>query len=182
MNIEKFQLEEDVLARHVAAAQMSRLYDASHFRAKNIACVVDKEETFVGVLYALERLGFETACSNSLDAVFKVVAEDPEEWAMILIRLDQPLDEERLESHVRLIRMMDVRIPILVLAGKGRSPVCTDYPKLYGDCVVEEPKTLSALSESIGVAVASNRSWGARFDDFRRDAFEGFRRKYMPKQ
>lgn len=177
MGIEKFQLRNDESVRTGHRTQKQDLYDYSAFKARNVACVVHRENTFSGVLWALEHLGFEAACSNSLDAVFKVVSEDPEEWALIIVRLDQPLDEARLESYVRLLRMMDVRIPILVMAGNGKSPEEVDYPKLYGDCVVAEPKSVSELSKSIGAAVKANRSWGARFDDFRREAFEGFRRK-----
>lgn len=148
-------------------------FDASNFRSKNIACIVQDEGTFVNVTYGLENLGFKVACSSSLDATFEVVSEDPEEWAMVIIRLDQPFDEERLESYVRLIRMMDVRIPILVMAGKGKSPENVGKPELYADCVVREPKSFSELSLSLKVAVDANMRWGSRFDHFRYELIEG---------
>jgi len=144
--------------------------DASGFNAKNVACVVKNENKFSSVTLGLEALGFEVACSQSLEATFTVVAEDPEEWAMIVIRLDQPLDEERLESFVRLFRTMDVRIPILVMAGKGKVPEEAPRSKLYADCVVREPQSLNELSRAMKVAVDANLQWGSRFCNFRHDA------------
>lgn len=178
MGLAKLQPRHEGQQGQFLGEQLLQPYDAKDFKAKNVACVVCKEQTFTGVLYALQNLGFEPACSSDLETVFKVVAEDPEDWAMIIVRLDQPLSEERLESYVRLIRMMDVRIPILVLAGKGRTPEDAGHPKLYGDCIVREPQTVSELSKSIGVAVTANRRWGSKFDDYRREALLGFRRTY----
>lgn len=144
--------------------------NASILKAKNVACVVRNEIQFASVTNGLEALGFEVACSQSLEATFTVVAEDPEEWAMIIVRLDQPLDEARLESFVRLFRMMDVRIPILVMAGKGKVPEEAPRSKLYADCVVREPQSLNELSRALKVAVDANLQWGSRFDNFRSDA------------
>lgn len=166
MGVEKFQLKHDSASGQLDAKQLSPCCDAQNFQAKNIACVVYKEETFTGVLRALECLGFEVACSSELEAVFKVVAEDPEDWAMIIIRLDQPIDEERLESHVRLLRMMDARIPILVMAARGKAPEHSSYPNLYSDCVVREPASLIELSLALKAGKDANMIWGSRFCHF----------------
>lgn len=152
--------------------------DSSSFTAKNVACIVQDEKSFSGVLLALEHLGFETACSESLEATFEVVAEDPEEWAFVIVRLDRPVNETRLESYVRLLRMMDTRIPVLILAGKGKRPEDADGPKLYGDCLVREPKSVSELSNAIQVAITANKNWGARFSDFRSDPLAKLPRRF----
>ena len=144
--------------------------DASGFSAKIVACVVKNEGTFSNIAHGLEALGFEVACSESLDATFTVVSEDPEEWAMIVVRLDQPLKEERIQSFIRLFRMMDVRIPILVMESKGKLPENAARSKLYADCVVREPESLNELSQALKVAVDANLQWGSRFQNFRNDA------------
>lgn len=150
--------------------ELGDLCTAKAFKAKNIACVVSQEGTFSSVLYGLEKLGFEVACSSSLEATFTTVSEDPELWAMIIVRLDQPVDEKGLENYVRLIRTMDVRIPILVMVAHGKTPASTTCPNIYSDCVVGEPTSLAQLSAALKISVEANRRWGSRFDDYRRDA------------
>ncbi|MCH2093707.1 MAG: hypothetical protein MK160_01150 [Rhodobacteraceae bacterium] len=148
------------------------LFDAKAFNAKNIACVVSEEQTFFKIVLGLENLGFEVACSASLETTFKVVLEDPEDWAMIIVRLDQPLDEDRLEAHIRLLRMMDVKIPVLVMAlAKNRKfQSNVSIPKLYADCVESEPTTRLELSTALQTAVEANMRWENKFDNFRRDS------------
>ena len=83
-------------ATKVARNTQAQLFSAENFKAKTVACVVADEDSFGSVMLNLENLGFQAACSSSLDITFGVVAEDPEEWAMIIIRVDQPIMEERI--------------------------------------------------------------------------------------
>ncbi len=152
----------------------ANLFGAKDFQAKNIACVVSDELGFSEVNRGLEDLGFVVGCSSRLDTTFEVVSEDPHEWAMVIVRLDQPLYEERLESYVRLIRMMDFRIPIMLLSEKGKGPEEPAYPKLYADCVFKEPTTLAELSNCLKAAKEANGRWGSQFNDFRREAINRF--------
>ncbi len=151
-------------------SDLADLYSASNFRTKSVACVVSQEATFRNVKLGFESLGYEVACSSSLDATFKIVSADPEEWAMIVVRLDQPLDEGRLRSFVRIIRMMDVRVPIMIMTQKGNLSGNNAYPKLYADCVVGEPKSQEELLTALEAAVNANIRWGSKFDDLRREA------------
>ena len=170
--VEVYKLESPFGLKKLKPVESSGddLYSASNFKAKSVACVVSQESTFLDVMFGFENLGFEIACSSSLEATFKTVSEDPEEWALVVVRLDQPLDEERLESYVRLLRMMDVRIPVMIMLQKGKSPQNSGYPKLYADCVVGEPRSAIDLSTALKVAVDANMRWGSSFDDFRREA------------
>ncbi|WP_321831296.1 hypothetical protein [Thalassovita sp.] len=144
-------------------------YSARNFSASNVACVVADEASFHNVKFGFEGLGFEVACSSSLEAIFETVSESPEDWAMIVVRLDQPLNEECLESFVRLTRLMDVRIPIIVMLQKDKPLKNYGCGSLYADCVVGEPKSKKELSTAIGVAVNANRRWGSSFEHFRSD-------------
>lgn len=169
-----WKLQQPFGPRKVEARKdLPHLWGAEDFKSKNIACVVHKQTKFLKVLFGLENLGFEVACSLCLDATFKAVYDEPEEWAMVIIRLDQPIDEERLERYVRLIRLMDFRIPVLVMVGKGKSPEDMVHPKLYADCVVREPESIEELSLSLKMAVGANTRWGSRFSDFRLKSVDG---------
>lgn len=154
----------------VISGDEANLLTASSFKAKSVACVALKEKSFRDVLFGFEGLGFEVACSSSLEAIFETVSDGPEDWAMIVVRLDQPLNEDRLESFVRLMRMMEVRIPIMIMLENGKTPKDSGYSRLYADCVVGEPKSQVELSNALKVAVNANLRWGSRFDDFRREA------------
>lgn len=177
--MEAYRLDSSLTSKrqHVEGRQTD-LWSATNFKAKNIACVVSKESSFAPVMLGLENLGFELACSSSLEETFRAVSEDPELWAMIIVRLDQSLDEERLENYVRLVRMMDVRVPIMVMIAHGKAPDSAAYPKLYADCVVGEPKSLEQLSEALKISVDANMRWGSRFDDYRREAIYRISRQY----
>ena len=160
-------------ALKVARSAQARLFSAKNFKAKNVACVVADEGSFYNVALDLQSLGFEVACSSSLDITFEVVAEDPEEWAMIIVRLDQPIKEERIESYIRLIRMMDVRIPVMVISKEQKSPGARTHPVSYADCVVKEPRSQEELSISLQIAHNANKFWGIQYGDVGRDADVG---------
>lgn len=168
------QVEEVLLsvgATKVARNAQAQLFSAENFKAKNVACVVADEDSFGSVMLDLENLGFQAACSSSLDITFGVVAEDPEEWAMIIIRVDQPIIEERIETYVRLIRMMDVRIPVMVMLTEQKSPGArTTHPASYADCVVEEPRSQEELSIALQIAHNANKIWGSKYGDVGRTA------------
>ena len=129
----------------------------------NVAAVVKSEEAFQGVLENLEFIGFEVACSDSLEETFKVVSADPEEWDLVIIRLDQPFDIERIVSFVRTMRMMDRRVPILIFSRSEFSKSKTSYIKSISDCTVFEPTNAEDLYCSIIWAVQSDTHWGALY-------------------
>jgi DNA-binding response OmpR family regulator len=149
---------------------------ASRFNSKNVACVVSQEKSFLNVKLGLESLGYEVACSSSLDETFKTVSSDPEDWAMIVVRLDQSIGERRLKSFVRVIRTMDVRVPILIMLQQGQSSENNNFPTLYADCVVGEPKSQRELSAAIQVAVRADVLWGSRYGNVRQDAINYLQR------
>lgn len=155
----------------------SSTFGAQNFRASSIACVARNEASFLNVRLGLENLGFEVACSSCLETTFRVVSEDPEEWAMVIVRLDQPLDEQTLQSYVRLIRMMEVRVPIMLMTTNSKPSHEKSYPKLIADCVVSEPQSVEELSQCLQHAVAANTRWGSSFDDFRLEAVNSLARR-----
>jgi len=149
---------------------------ASRFNSKNVACVVSQEKSFLNVRLGFESLGYEVACSSSLDETFKTVSSDPDDWAMIVVRLDQSIGERRMKSFVRVIRMMDVRVPILIMLQQGQSSENNNFPSLYADCVVDEPKSRRELLTAIQVAVRANVLWGSRYDNAQREAINYLQR------
>lgn len=164
VEIAPVHINESNSARRV----QSRHFSASDFTAKNIACVVANERSFLHVTRDLEGLGFEVACSSSLEDTFQVVAEDPEAWAMIIVRLDQPLNGEHLDSYIRLLRMLDVPVPVMIILTKQQPLMGRAHPAWHADCVVEEPKSQEQLSIALQVAANAKRFWGRSFGDFGR--------------
>ena len=96
--------------------------DASNFRAKCVAFVAQDETKITQSIQAFKDLGFEAACTTSLEAAFEVVSEDPEEWAMIAIVLDRQYSKTELAGWVHQLRMVDFRIPIMLLSDQGPKP------------------------------------------------------------
>ena len=141
--------------------------DASKFRAKSVACVVQDETKISRTIQAYRTLGFEGACTNSLKAAFEVVCEDPEEWAMIVIVLDRRYSKTELASWVHLIRMMDFRIPIMLLSDQGPHPHWDQDPTRLGDCCLAYPTTPNELDAALGVAVRANQKLGLHFRHFK---------------
>lgn len=149
---------------------LARYFSTKSFGVKNVACVVADEGSFLDVMNDLQSLGFEVACSSSLDVTFEVVAEDPEEWAMVIIRLDQTITQQHLETYIRLIRRLDVRIPVMVMSKDPESLDAHAHPESYADCVVAEPRSKEELSIALQIAQNASRFWGSRFDDVGRAA------------
>ena len=141
---------------------------ASDFKAKPVACVVSKEQSFVRMQRALEVLGFEVACSSSMSATFEEVIENHSDWAMVIVRLDQSIDEAAMESYVRKLRLKDAQTPVIVVSEKGKSPLEAGAPTLIADLAVREPTSVLELSEMIKRATNACRAWGASFEHFRR--------------
>ena len=119
------------------------------FAAGNVAAVVKSEQTFQDISADLERLGFEVACSDSLEDTFEVVSADPDEWALVIIRLDQPFDIERLESFVRIMRRMASRVPVLLFSRSSFHKTNNSDIEIISECTVFEPKSIDELRESI---------------------------------
>ncbi len=140
------------------------------FKAKSVACVVSCENSFVGMRNSLELLGFEVACSTSMAATFEAVIESPKDWALVLVRLDQPIDEVGMEKYVRNLRLLDTNIPVVVVAEKGGSPMRTGAPTLIADLAVKEPRSVMELSEVLIRAVSARTTWGSSFKHYRRYA------------
>jgi len=133
------------------------------FTAGKVAAVVKSEQTFQDILESLECLGFEVACSDSLEDTFEVVSVDPEEWALVIVRLDQPFDIERIESFVRIMRMMGSRVPVLIFSRSTFHKTNSNYIKTINDCTMFEPKGIDELRNSIIWAVQCDANWGAQY-------------------
>lgn len=143
---------------------------ARNFKSKSVACVVSNEQSFIGMQRAFETLGFEVACSSSLSATFEAVTEDHSDWAMVVVRLDQPIDEAAMESYVRKLRLKDAQTPVIVVSEKGRSPLSAEAPTLIADLAIREPTSVIELSEMIKRATNACRDWGSSFKHFQRYA------------
>ena len=143
---------------------------ARDFDAKNVACVVRNEGSFIGMQRSLEVLGFEVACSSSMSASFEAVSEDHKDWAMIIVRLDQSIDEVAMEAYVRKLRLKDSQTPVIVVSEKGKSPLSAGAPTLIADLAVREPTSILELSEVIRRAQIESRNWGSSFEHFQRYA------------
>lgn len=141
---------------------------ARDFTAKSVACIVSNERSFVGMQRALEVLGFEVACSSSMSATFESVLDDHNDWAMVIVRLDQSIDEEAMESYVRKLRLKDAQTPVIVVSEKGKSPLAAGAPTLIADLAVREPSSVLELSEIINRATDACRVWGSSFEHFQR--------------
>lgn len=166
--------DTDDMCRVSAEIDTKPLYGAAEFNAKGIACVVLDEARFLYLTSGLQHLGFEVACSSCLDTTFKVVSEDPQEWAMVVVVLDQPEMAERLESYVRLIRMMDFRVPFLIVDVDGATIEASSHAKRYEDCVVREPRSITEISDALRVGVDSDIRWASRFHGLRHAALSLF--------
>lgn len=141
--------------------------DASKFRAKCVAFVVQDEAEIPQTMKAYKELGFEGACTNSLDAAFEVVSEDPEEWAMIAIVLDRQYSKSDLADWVHKLRMVDFRIPIVLLSDQGPKPHWEQEPTRLGDCCLAYPSTPTELDAALGIALRANRKLGSNFRHFK---------------
>lgn len=141
---------------------------ARDFKAKTVACVVSKESSFIGMQKALEVLGFEVACSSSMAATFEAVTEDHDDWAMVIVRLDQPIDEAAMEAYVRKLRLKNAQTPVIVMTEKGKSALKAGAPTLISDLAVGEPKSILELSEVIRKAERACTRWGSSFQHFHR--------------
>ncbi len=89
-------------------------YDASNFRSNQVDMVVSSEEHFSQISIILDTLGFQINRSKCLDDLFSSISEDPERTAIVVICMDQN-NIHRLESHFRLLKMMDYHLPVLIL-------------------------------------------------------------------
>jgi len=141
--------------------------DASKFRAKCVAFVAEDETKFSQTIQAYNDLGFEAACTTSLEAAFEVVSEDPEEWAMIAIVLDRQYSKTELAGWVHQLRMVDFRIPIMLLSDQGPKPHWEQEPTRLGDCCLACPSTPSELDAALGIALRANRKLGSDFRHFK---------------
>ncbi|WP_133484752.1 response regulator transcription factor [Aliiroseovarius marinus] len=141
--------------------------DASNFRAKCVAFVAQDETKITQSIQAFKDLGFEAACTTSLEAAFEVVSEDPEEWAMIAIVLDRQYSKTELAGWVHQLRMVDFRIPIMLLSDQGPKPHWEQEPTRLGDCCLACPSTPSELDAALGIALRANRKLGSDFRHFK---------------
>lgn len=150
------------------------LLDARDFRSKCIACFVSDEERFSTVLNNFEHLGFEVACSSHIGAVFESVAEDCYEWSMIVVCYDENTDQHLLRSFVRLVRMMEIAIPVLVYVSPSVKMETSRKATQLGDCVFREPSSLLELSEHLELVCLSNRNWRRAQDTLQNNANRQF--------
>ena len=133
------------------------------FTTGNVAVVVKSEQTFQDISADLECLGFEVACTDSLEDTFKVILADPEEWALVIVRLDQPFDIERLESFVRIMRIMDSRVPVLLFSRSAFHKTNSSYIDSINECTVFEPKNIDELRISITLAAKCDAHWRSQY-------------------
>ena len=170
MSIRKKFSELRLLNNHTVSEIVPFPISSRDFKSKNVACVVSKESSFIGMQRSLEILGFEVACSSSMSATFEAVSEDHKDWAMIIVRLDQSIDETAMEAYVRKLRLKDSQTPVIVVSEKGKSPLKAGAPTLIADLAVREPTSILELSEVIKSARKACRNWGSSFEHFQRYA------------
>lgn len=141
--------------------------DATAFSAKCVACVVKIEERIDRMLHSFHRLGFEAACTDSLSEAFEIVSEDPEDWALVVLVLDQKYSKLEISKWVRLIRLMRHQIPIMLVSEGGPAGNNSQEPTQLGDCFVRLPLNVLELDECIGLARKASQAYGLNFSHFK---------------
>lgn len=139
-------------------------------KVMNVMCVACDKASFNTVLANLVRLRFEVAYTSSLGSAFQDISTDPSDFGLVVIRMDCTMTDQRLESYVRLLRMLDIRIPILMIGDTARSENTWKHPTIYADCVTSEPQTIQALIAAVQLAVEADAKWGSRFESLRMKA------------
>lgn len=148
------------------------LFYLDGLRSKRAVCVAGCESAFDPVLSGLTSLGFETTIYDDLDLVFQSVSLDPDEWGLVIIRLDQHHDVTKLASYVRLFRLLDTRVPILLFSCESEKLIEASDASSFAEIVFREPTTVSALAEAIVIAVAENIKFGSRICELPNPAAE----------
>jgi len=138
-------------------------YDASNFRSNQVDMVVSSEEHFSQISIILDTLGFQINRSKCLDDLFSSISEDPERTAIVVICMDQN-NIHRLESHFRLLKMMDYHLPVLILDCGLNTGSGIYEKKIYRDCVHHFTCATSILSKQIYSAVLASLAWSSEID------------------
>ncbi len=178
MNRLKLPRSDRIESENFDSSQPTPKCFARGSESQKVACVIPNQRSFDRLSGNLEKLGLEAWLAPNLDSVFKTISEDFDDWALVIVLLHQKISKESLERHIRLMRMMDVRLPILVLADYAEFRERRTKKMIYSDFVAEEPETADALAVSIGVAVEANKIWQSRFDDYRLEAMNRISRTF----
>lgn len=136
------------------------------FQQKHVSCVARDQDSFRHIVDSLARLGYDVSCQGSVETAFAAVTQCPSEWAMVVVRLDQPLDEKCLEKKVYDLRRMDADVPVLLFTERGRPIGSKAKPNLYSDYVVKEPSTSDELIHALFVAAQAKKTFGTKFNHF----------------
>jgi len=152
--------------------------DASDFRSDQVGLCVSSDENFSQISLILDDLGFRVNRSKCLDDLFASVSEDPEKTGMIIIFADQN-NGGILESHFRLLKMMDYCLPVLILTCDPGIGPSAHVKKIYSDCVHDFKDATSILSKQIYSAVHASLAWAARVDSMNASSIKFLEKKYM---
>lgn len=144
--------------------------EASAFRTQNVICVAQLLEDSQKLASGFRRLGFEGACTDSLENAFEVVAKEPEDWSFLCVVLDPGFSKSVLTRWVHLVRLTNYRVPIILFSDQGPRPHGDQEPTRLGDCCVRIPENTGELDRALGIAVRSNRTLGSRFSHFQNNS------------
>lgn len=122
-------------------------------------CVISQTYSFKAGFRAFEALGVDVRITGKMDMALEILLEDPDIWSMFVIRLDRVFYLERLECIVQMVRLLNPKLPVVLISSDLTDQTCEQMATVYGDALIPDPKTEQCLHESIRIAQNANFGW-----------------------